>query len=293
MTLLRPLTAEFIGTFWLVFGGCGSAVLAAAFPDVGIGLLGVSLAFGLTVLTMAYAIGHISGCHLNPAVSIGLAVGRRFRSSEVLPYIGAQVAGAILAAFVLYIIASGRPGFTLDGGLAANGYGVALPRRVHPGGGARHRDRAHDDVSRHHPRRHRRSRATRVRSHRDRPCLDADSLDRHPRHQPLGQSRAQHRTSGRDRGLGLGTALDVLGRADRWCRAGRAHVCLGGADRTSRTRRPRVAAGTGRARREALTRVLEGASSWTRPSARRGQPSVPAGFPKVSSHPDSFITKDC
>ena len=127
MTLARPLTAEFIGTFWLVFGGCGSAVLAAAFPDVGIGLLGVSFAFGLTVLTMAYAVGHISGCHLNPAVSIGLAVGGRFRSSEVLPYIAAQVAGAILAAFVLYIIASGRPGFSLDGGLAANGYGAHSP----------------------------------------------------------------------------------------------------------------------------------------------------------------------
>ena len=127
MNLARPLTAEFIGTFWLVFGGCGSAVLAAAFPDVGIGLLGVSFAFGLTVLTMAYALGHISGCHLNPAVSIGLAVGGRFRSSEVLPYIVAQVAGAILAAFVLYMIASGRPGFSLDGGLAANGYGAHSP----------------------------------------------------------------------------------------------------------------------------------------------------------------------
>jgi aquaporin Z len=127
MTLARPLTAEFIGTFWLVFGGCGSAVLAAAFPDVGIGLLGVSFAFGLTVLTMAYAFGHISGCHLNPAVSIGLAVCRRFRWSEVLPYIVAQVAGAILAAFVLYTIASGRPGFSLDGGLAANGYGAHSP----------------------------------------------------------------------------------------------------------------------------------------------------------------------
>jgi len=127
MKLARPLTAEFIGTFWLVFGGCGSAVLAAAFPDVGIGLLGVSFAFGLTVLTMAYAIGHISGCHLNPAVSIGLAVGGRFRSSEVLPYIAAQVAGAILAAFVLYVIASGRPGFSLDGGLAANGFGAHSP----------------------------------------------------------------------------------------------------------------------------------------------------------------------
>ncbi|HEY6360729.1 MAG TPA: aquaporin Z [Vicinamibacterales bacterium] len=127
MTLARPLAAEFIGTFWLVLGGCGSAVLAAAFPAVGIGLLGVSFAFGLTVLTMAYAIGHISGCHLNPAVSIGLAVGRRFSSSEVLPYIVAQVAGAIVAAFVLYAIASGRPDFTLDGGLAANGYGEHSP----------------------------------------------------------------------------------------------------------------------------------------------------------------------
>jgi aquaporin Z len=127
MTLARPLAAEFIGTFWLVLGGCGSAVLSAAFPNVGIGLLGVSFAFGLTVLTMAYAIGHISGCHLNPAVSIGLAVGGRFRWSEVLPYIVVQVAGAILASFVLYAIASGRPGFSLDGGLAANGYGAHSP----------------------------------------------------------------------------------------------------------------------------------------------------------------------
>ena len=127
MTLARPLTAEFIGTFWLVFGGCGSAVLAAAFPDVGIGLLGVSFAFGLTVLTMAYTIGHISGCHLNPAVSIGLAVGGRFRFSEVFPYVAAQVAGGILAAYALYAIASGRPEFSLAGGLAANGYGDHSP----------------------------------------------------------------------------------------------------------------------------------------------------------------------
>jgi aquaporin Z len=123
----KPLAAEFIGTFWLVFGGCGSAVLAAAFPDVGIGLLGVSFAFGLTVVTMAYAIGHISGCHLNPAVSAGLAVAGRFRGSHVLPYVAAQVAGAIAAAFVLYAIASGRPEFTLAGGLAANGYGAHSP----------------------------------------------------------------------------------------------------------------------------------------------------------------------
>src|SRR5262245_40402298 len=121
MHLAKPLTAEIIGTFWLVFAGCGSAVLAAAFPAVGIGLLGVSLAFGLTVLTMAYAIGHVSGCHLNPAVTIGLAVARRFRPSEVLPYIVAQVVGAVAAALLLYLIASGKPGFTLDGGFAANG----------------------------------------------------------------------------------------------------------------------------------------------------------------------------
>src|SRR3989475_1756631 len=113
--------------FWLVLGGCGSAVLAAAFPNDGIGLHGVALAFGLTVLTMAYAIGHISGCHLNPAVTIGLAVGRRFSWSEVLPYVVAQVAGAIVAAFVLYTIASGRPGFSLADGLAANGYGAHSP----------------------------------------------------------------------------------------------------------------------------------------------------------------------
>jgi len=123
----RRLAAEFIGTFWLVLGGCGSAVLSAAFPNVGIGLQGVALAFGLTVLTMAYAIGHISGCHLNPAVSLGLVVGGRFKASELVPYVIAQVLGAIVAAVLLYIIASGAPGFDLSGGLAANGYGDHSP----------------------------------------------------------------------------------------------------------------------------------------------------------------------
>jgi aquaporin Z len=127
MTLSKKLGAEFIGTFWLVLGGAGSAVLAAAFPNVGIGLLGVSLAFGLTVLTMAYAIGHISGCHLNPAVSVGLWAGKRFPASELLPYIVAQVAGAIVGAGVLYAIASGKAGFSLAGGLASNGYGEHSP----------------------------------------------------------------------------------------------------------------------------------------------------------------------
>jgi aquaporin Z len=127
MDLKSRMIAEFIGTFWLVLGGCGSAVLAAAFPAVGIGLLGVSLAFGLTVLTMAYAIGHISGCHLNPAVTLGLATGGRFKTSEVLPYWLAQVLGAITAAALLYLIASGKPGFELAGGLASNGYGEHSP----------------------------------------------------------------------------------------------------------------------------------------------------------------------
>ena len=124
---IKNYVAEFIGTFWLVLGGCGSTVLAAAFPDVGIGLLGVSLAFGLTVLTMAYAIGHISGCHLNPAVSIGLWVGQRFPASQLLPYIIAQVAGAFVGAVVLYFIASGQTGFDVTAGFASNGFGEHSP----------------------------------------------------------------------------------------------------------------------------------------------------------------------
>jgi len=127
VALSKRAIAELIGTFWLVFGGCGSAVLAAAFPNLGIGFLGVALAFGLTVLTMAYAIGHISGCHLNPAVSVGLAVAKRFPASELLAYLVAQVAGGVLAAAVLYVIASGRAGFDLAGGFASNGYGAHSP----------------------------------------------------------------------------------------------------------------------------------------------------------------------
>ncbi|MGF1631361.1 MAG: aquaporin Z [Kiloniellaceae bacterium] len=122
MSLIQRLAAEFIGTFWLVLGGCGSAVLAAAFPELGIGFVGVSLAFGLTVVTMAYAVGHISGGHFNPAVTAGLCAAGRFGTGEVLPYWLAQVAGAILAAAVLYLVASGAPGFDLAGGFASNGY---------------------------------------------------------------------------------------------------------------------------------------------------------------------------
>src|SRR5437763_16881211 len=122
MSLRKRATAEFIGTFWLVLRGCGSGVLAAAFPNLGIGFLGVALAFGLTVLTMAYAIGHISGCHLNPAVTVGLWAGKRFPLNEILPYIGARVLGAILGTGILYSIASGKKGFTLAGGFASNGF---------------------------------------------------------------------------------------------------------------------------------------------------------------------------
>ncbi|TWX68849.1 aquaporin Z [Colwellia demingiae] len=124
---MNKYIAECIGTFWLVLGGCGSAVLAAGFPDVGIGLLGVSFAFGLTVLTMAYAIGHISGCHLNPSVSVGLWAGGRFPANELMPYIIAQVIGAILGAGALYLIASGQPSFDLSAGFASNGYGAHSP----------------------------------------------------------------------------------------------------------------------------------------------------------------------
>ncbi|HEY7335219.1 MAG TPA: aquaporin Z [Bryobacteraceae bacterium] len=126
MPLSKRATAEFIGAFWLVFGGCGSAVLASAFPNFGIGFLGVALAFGLTLLTMAYAIGHISGCHLNPAVSVGLVVGRRFPASDLPSYVVAQVAGAVTAGGLLYLIASGKPGFEM-GAFASNGYGEHSP----------------------------------------------------------------------------------------------------------------------------------------------------------------------
>ncbi len=125
--MTRKCAAELIGTFWLVLGGCGSAVLAAAFPNVGIGLLGVALAFGLTVLTMAYAIGHISGCHLNPAVSVGLWAGGRFPANGLLPYIASQVVGGLLAGGVLFLIASGKAGFDVAAGFAANGYGAHSP----------------------------------------------------------------------------------------------------------------------------------------------------------------------
>ena len=130
MTDMRKCLAEAIGTFWLTFGGCGTAVIAAGFPQVGVGFVGVALAFGLTVLTMAYAIGHISGCHLNPAVTVGLAAGGRFPTKDIAPYVIAQVIGAVVAAAMLYAIASGAPGFDLAKGFAANGYGGRVGESV-------------------------------------------------------------------------------------------------------------------------------------------------------------------
>ena len=127
MSMPKRMGAEFFGTFWLVLGGCGSAVLAAAFPGLGIGFVGVALAFGLTVLTMAYAVGHISGCHLNPAVSLGLWVGGRFPAKDLVPYVVAQIAGAAAGAGILYLIATGAPSFDITGGFATNGFGVHSP----------------------------------------------------------------------------------------------------------------------------------------------------------------------
>jgi aquaporin Z len=127
MSLFQRLAGEFVGTFWLVLGGCGSAVLAAAFPNLGIGFVGVALAFGLTVLTMAYALGHVSGAHFNPAVTVGLWAGGRFPAKDIIPYVVAQCVGAVVAAAVLYVIASGNPDFTLAGGFASNGYGEHSP----------------------------------------------------------------------------------------------------------------------------------------------------------------------
>jgi MIP family channel proteins len=217
MTLKNKLIAEFFGTFWLVFGGCGSAVLAAKFLamegatpiNLGIGFVGVSLAFGLTVMTMAYAIGHISGCHLNPAVSVGLCVGGRFDKSELLPYIIAQVIGGAAGAGVLAIIAGGQAGFSFTGGFASNGFGEHSPGNYSMMAaftaevvltffflmiilGATDK------------------RATGLRSHRHRPWSHIDSPHRYPRHQSIREPRPQHRTRPLRRWLGDPTTLAVL-----------------------------------------------------------------------------------
>jgi len=217
MSLIKRATAEFIGTFWLVLGGCGSAVLAAAFPPVGIGLLGVALAFGLTVLTMAYAIGHISGCHLNPAVSFGLLVGGRFKGSDLPAYVIAQVLGAIVAASLLYVIASGKAGFDLSAGLAANGYGE------HSSGGYSLGSALLTEVimtfmflivilgatD---------ARAAGVCANCDWTRAHAHSSNQHSGHQHVCEPRAQHGSCPHRRRLATLTVVDVLGRAA--CRCG-------------------------------------------------------------------------
>jgi len=203
---MRKLAAELLGTFWLVFGGCGSAVISAAFPGVGVGLLGVALAFGVTVLTMDYAIGHISGCHLNPAVTLGLCAGGRFPAKEVVPYWAAQVAGAILAAALLLFIASGSPGYDIaSNGLAQNGYG--------DGGGLRLRGRAHRRLHPGDPRLDRQPRAGGFRADRNRARADLDPPRQHPGDQHVGEPGAEHRTGAARRRYGASAIVDVLGRA--------------------------------------------------------------------------------
>ena len=216
----RKYAAEAIGTFWLTFGGCGSAVIASGFPQVGIGLLGVALAFGLTVLTMAYTIGHISGCHLNPAVTVGLAVGGRFPTNDILPYVLSQLVGAIVAAALLYLIASGTADFDVAKGFAANGYGSHSPGKYNLASclvaevvltmmflfiimGSTHGKApagfAPIDWSRPH----------------------AHPSHQHPDHQHVGKPRAQHRSCAVRRRMGAGAIVAVLGgaidrRYDRW-----------------------------------------------------------------------------
>jgi hypothetical protein len=225
MTLNTRLLAEFIGTFWLVLGGCGSAVLAAAFPEVGIGLLGVSLAFGLTVLTMAFAIGHVSGCHLNPAVTRGLATSGRFKAAEVIPYWIAQVLGAITAAALLYLIASGKAGFELAGGLASNGYGEHSPGK-YPLYAGFLTELVMTFMFWCHHGRDRRPGAQGLRADRHRPRADADPPDQHPGDQYLRESGAQHRPRPDRRRLGAAAAVAVLGRAARRRRARRPGIPL-------------------------------------------------------------------
>ena len=216
MPIGKRAAAEFIGTFWLVFGGCGSAVLAAAFPQVGIGLHGVSLAFGLTVLTMAYAIGHISGCHLNPAVSIGLYTGGRFPASELLPYIVAQVLGAIVGAFVLYLIASGKADFSLSGGFASNGYGARFSRGLLSVRRIRSRISFNIYVLADYSRSHRRACAAGLCSYCHWTGADVDSPDQYSGHQYLCEPGTEHGSSDLCRRLGARTAVALLGSPAPW-----------------------------------------------------------------------------
>lgn len=220
LSLPKRSVAEFVGTFWLVFGGCGSAVLAATFPNVGIGFLGVALAFGLTLLTMAYAIGHISGCHLNPAVSIGLVAARRFPLSELPAYVFAQLVGSIVGAAVLYVIATGREGFDLSGGFAANGHGIHSP-----GGYSRRMLDCRNCLDLHVPAHYFGSdhppgtSGTRAYCHWI--WIDSDSADRNSGQQCVSQSRAKYRTCALRRRVGSGATVAVLACSHNGCCIGR------------------------------------------------------------------------
>ena len=219
MPISKRLAAEFIGTLWLVLGGCGSAVLAAAFPELGIGFYGVALAFGLTVLTMAYAVGHISGCHLNPAVSFGLWAGKRFPTSDLFPYIIAQVLGAIAGAFVLYLIATGKAGFDLvQSGFAANGYEAHSPGGYSLFAALGLRDCDDLYVSHCYLGFHPRASACGVCRYRHRSCVDPHPFDQHPRDQYLRQSGQKHRSGDLCRRLGPLSALALLVGANHRCR---------------------------------------------------------------------------
>jgi glycerol uptake facilitator-like aquaporin len=212
---MKTYAAEAFGTFWLVLGGCGSALLAAAFPSLGIGFLGVSIAFGLTLLTMAFAIGHISGCHINPAVSIGLWAGGRFPKERLLPYIVAQIVGGIVAGGVLYVIASGKAGFDLADGFASNGYGVHSP-----GGYSMTAALVTEIVMTAGflfviPRFNRRPGTQWLRIHPDRSRSRFDPPGQHPGNQYLGEPCPQHRCRGVRRRMGTRAVVALLGGADR------------------------------------------------------------------------------
>ena len=210
--ITRKYVAEAIGTFWLTFGGCGSAVIAAGFPEVGIGLLGVALAFGLTVLTMAYTIGHISGCHLNPAVTVGLAVGGRFPTNDIVPYVVAQVIGAIVAAALLYLIASGTADFDLAKGFAANGYGAHSPGKYNLAS-CLVAELVLTMMFLHHHGLYPWKSAGWLCADRHRSRPHAYPSHQHPDHQHLGESGAQHGSCPVRRWMGAGAIVAVLGGA--------------------------------------------------------------------------------
>ena len=223
MSLLKRCTAETLGTFWLVFGGCGSAIFAAAYPELGIGFAGVALAFGLTLLTMCYAIGNISGCHINPAVTLGLVAGGRFPAREAVPYIVAQVIGGILAGGVLYLIASGKTGFDPLAGFASNGFGEHSPGQLQPQRRLDCRDCADGLLPVHHHGCHTQTRPCWAGRCGDWPITDLDSPDQHPHHQHLGKPCPLYRRCLVPGHLGHRATVVVLGGPIDW----RRYRCIG------------------------------------------------------------------